>query len=160
MDSPARLLGASLMKTSLMFDNFGVDFNSTNDHSHLLERDNDDACLTLNPGFNNRPKHGEFTVNSPTSNVTSISSVLATPTAIKSSRTRKIPRTRAVSSSPSPGDNQDTPKRRSRSPKAVGKRKAHPDPKFDETWEKATKEKILQDKALHLRILRYEVSYS
>ena len=122
--------------------------------------DNDGAFLHFDPHLRDQNLHqitytnGEKTIYSDESDIRQC--IHAKP--ILASKRR--PKTRKSASS-DPSDAPSVTKKRPK-PKATqakGKQRAETDPPLDEEWEAKLKESIIQDSALHLRILRYEVCY-
>jgi len=125
-------------------------------HEDDFAWDNDDALLHFDPqpGDQNQYKSmyitGDQTIYSDESDITSTKPISRTKT--RKSKTRK-----SASSDHSDTSSSMKKKRKKQSTRAKQRVVQDYDPPLDEEWEAKLKESIIQDKALHLRILRYEV---
>jgi hypothetical protein len=123
--------------------------------------DNDDAFLHFepHPGDQNQYQStyitGDQTIYSDESGIGQGTSTKP----ISRSKTRKSKTRKSASSDLSDASSSTKKKRRKKSTQAKQRAVEDFDPPLDEEWETKLKESIIQDKALHLRILRYEVHY-
>lgn len=137
------------------------DFHNVYEQSQLQYQDdfawgNDDAFLHFDPHLRDQNPYR-------TTYITGDKPICSDESDIRqdiyASKRRKSKTRKSASSDHSDASSSTKKKRKEKSTKVKGKQKVGYDPPFDEEWEAKLKESIVQDNALYLRILRYEVCY-